>query len=212
VEAACRTAGRARDYPGRFAAGLAPHAVEERYYYARRPEINRVADVGGVVDRLTDANRANRAKGPAGHHGSRPRAGPARRGQKLPLPSDGEATADRNCIREFILARRRAQGLGHGVLYAEAFHHGFVTHSVSVGKSPRKRRPRGALAPLFAFCHRLSWKSWRMRYKAAAGGELGQVGKCGHRWLLCGFFSPASKTTSFRKLVALQHKGGGRGS
>src|SRR5438876_9495026 len=123
VEAACWMAGRAHDYPEQFAAGLAPHAVQEKYYYARRPEINRVVDVTGVVEQIIDANRANRAKGPAGNHGSRLRAELAKRGEKLPLLGDDDVTADRNYIREFLLARRRALGQKHGVQYAEAFHH-----------------------------------------------------------------------------------------
>jgi LmbE family N-acetylglucosaminyl deacetylase len=123
VEAACWMAGRAHDYPEQLAAGLAPHAVQEKYYYARRPEVNRVVDVSGVVDQIIDANRANRAKGPAGNHGSRLRAELARRGQQLPLLGDDDVTADRNYIREFLLARRRALGQSHGVEYAEAYHH-----------------------------------------------------------------------------------------
>lgn len=123
IEAACWMAGRAHDYPEQFAAGLGPHAVQEKYYYARRPEVNRVVDVSGVVEQIIDANRANRAKGPAGNHGSRLRAELAKRGQKLPLLGDDDLTADRNYIREFLLARRRALGQQHGVQYAEAFHH-----------------------------------------------------------------------------------------
>jgi LmbE family N-acetylglucosaminyl deacetylase len=123
VEAACWMAGRAHDYPEQFAAGLAAHAVQERYYYARRPEVNRIVDVSGVLDALIDANRANRAKGPAGNLGSRLRADLAKRGQKLPLLGDDDVTADRSYIKEFILARRRALGQNHGVQYAEAFHH-----------------------------------------------------------------------------------------
>jgi LmbE family N-acetylglucosaminyl deacetylase len=123
IEAACWMAGRAHDYPEQFAAGLAPHAVTEKYYYARRPEINRIVDVSGVVDQIINANRANRAKGPAGNHGSRLRARLARQGKKLPLLGDNDVTADRNYIREFILARRRTLGRKHGVEYAEAFHH-----------------------------------------------------------------------------------------
>src|SRR5690349_15823789 len=123
IEAACWMAGRAHDYPEQLAAGLAPYAVQEKYYYARRPEVNRVVDVSGVVDQIIDANRANRAKGPAGNHGSRLRAELARRGQKLPLLGDDDVTADGNYIREFLLARRRALGQDHGVQYAEAFHH-----------------------------------------------------------------------------------------
>jgi len=123
IEAACWMAGRAHDYPEQLAAGLAVHAVREKYYYARRPETNRVVDVSGVVEQMIDANRANRAKGPAGNHGARLRAELARRGQKLPLLGDDDVTADRNYIREFILARRRALGRAHGVQYAEAFHY-----------------------------------------------------------------------------------------
>ena len=102
---------------------LTPHAVQDKYYYARRPEVTRVVDVSGVVDPIIDANRANRAKGPAGHHGSRLRAELAKRGQKLPLLGDDDVTADRNYIREFILARRRTLGQKYGVQYAEAFHY-----------------------------------------------------------------------------------------
>jgi LmbE family N-acetylglucosaminyl deacetylase len=123
IEAACWMAGRAHDFPEHLVAGLAPHAVREKYYYARRPEINRVVDVSGVIDQIIDANRANRAKGPAGNHGSRLRAELAKRGQKLPLLGDDDATADRSYIKEFLLARRRALGQKHGVQYAEAFHY-----------------------------------------------------------------------------------------
>ena len=123
IEAACWMAGRAHDYPEQFAAGLAPHAVQEKYYYARRPEVNRIVDVSGVVEQIIDANRANRAKGPAGNHGSRLRAELAKRGQKLRLLGNDDDSADRNYIKEFILARGRALGQKHGVQYAEAFHY-----------------------------------------------------------------------------------------
>jgi LmbE family N-acetylglucosaminyl deacetylase len=123
VEAACWMAGRAHDYPEQFAAGLTPHTVQEKYYYARRPEITRVVDVSGVIDQVIDANRANRSKGPAGHHGSQLRAELARRGQKLPLLGDDDGTADRNYIKQFVLARRRTLGQKYGIQYAEVFHH-----------------------------------------------------------------------------------------
>jgi LmbE family N-acetylglucosaminyl deacetylase len=123
LEAACWMAGRAHDYPEQFAAGLEPHAVKEKYYYARRPETTRVVDVSVVVDQMIDANRANRAKGPAGAHGSRLRAELARQGKKLPLLGDDDRTADRNYIKEFVLSGKRALGKAHGVEYAEAFHY-----------------------------------------------------------------------------------------
>jgi len=123
VEAACWMAGRDHDYPEQFAAGLEPHAVQEKYYYARRPEITRVVDISAFVDQKVDANRANRAKGPGGNHGSRLRAALAKKGQRLPLLGDNDATADRNYIKEFLLARDRELGRKHGVDYAEAFHY-----------------------------------------------------------------------------------------
>jgi LmbE family N-acetylglucosaminyl deacetylase len=123
IEAACWMAGRAHDYPEQFAAGLEPHAVKEKYYYARRPEITRVVDISGVIDTKVEANRANQAKGPAGHKGSQLRAELAKKGQRLPVLGDDDATADRNYIREFVLARDRALGRRYGVEYAEAFHY-----------------------------------------------------------------------------------------
>jgi prepilin-type N-terminal cleavage/methylation domain-containing protein len=123
IEAACWMAGRAHDYPEQLAAGLTPHAVREKYYYARRPEVTRVVDVSGVVEQIIDANRANRAKGPAGTHGSQLRAELAKQGKKLPLLGDDDVTADRNYIKQFLLGRKRALGQKYGVEYAEAFHH-----------------------------------------------------------------------------------------
>lgn len=123
IEAACWLAGRAHDYPEQLAAGLEPHTVQDKYYYARRPEITRVVDVSAQVDQIIDANRANRAKGPAGNHGSRLRAVLAKKGQMLPLLGNDDVTADRNYIKEFVLARRRALGQKYGVEYAEAFHY-----------------------------------------------------------------------------------------
>jgi LmbE family N-acetylglucosaminyl deacetylase len=123
VEAACWMAGRDHDYPEQFAAGLRPHAVQEKYYFARRPEITRVVDISGFVDQKIDANRANQAKGPGGRHGSRLRAELAGKNQRLPLLGDDDVSADRNYIKEFLLARNRELGRQYGVEYAEAFHY-----------------------------------------------------------------------------------------
>jgi LmbE family N-acetylglucosaminyl deacetylase len=123
VEASCWMAGRDHDYPEQFAAGLEPHAVQEKYYYARRPEITRVVDISGVIDKKIDANLANKAKGPAGHHGSQLRAELAKKNQRLPILGDDDVTADRNYIKEFLLSRNRELGKKYGVEYAEAFHY-----------------------------------------------------------------------------------------
>src|SRR3954451_8346442 len=74
TEAACWMAGRSHDYAEHFAAGLEPHAVQDKYYFARRPEITRVVDISSTIDKKVEANRANVAKGPGGTHGSQLRA------------------------------------------------------------------------------------------------------------------------------------------
>jgi LmbE family N-acetylglucosaminyl deacetylase len=123
VEAACWMAGRDHDYPEQLAAGLAPKEVQDKYYFARRPEITRVVDISRQIDKKVEANRANRAKGPGGHLGSRLRAELASRNQRLPLLGDDDATADRNYIKEFVMAHNRELGRQYGVEYAEVFHY-----------------------------------------------------------------------------------------
>ena len=84
---------------------------------------------------ISEANRANVAKGPAGTNGSRLRAALATRGLRLPLLGEDDATADRNYIKEFVLTRNRELGRQYGVEYAEV---GRVAH----GREPRTARGR----------------------------------------------------------------------
>jgi LmbE family N-acetylglucosaminyl deacetylase len=123
AEAACWMAGRDHDYPEQFAAGLRPKAVQDKYYFARRPEITRVVDISKQIDKKVEANRANVAKGPAGHLGSRLRKELAKENLRLPLLGDDDATADRTYIKEFALRQSRELGKQYGVEYAEAFHY-----------------------------------------------------------------------------------------
>ncbi len=123
VEAACWMAGRAHDYEEQFAAGLEPKTVADKYYFARRPEITRVVDISKQIDKKIEANRANVAKGPGGHSGSRLRADLAKRNERLPFLGDDDATADRAYIREFSMDRSRELGKQYGVAYAEVFHY-----------------------------------------------------------------------------------------
>jgi len=123
VEAACWMAGRPHDYPEQLAFGLAPKAVQDKYYYARRPEVTRVVDISRQIDKKVEANRANRSKGPGGQLGSRLRAELAKRNQRLPLLGDDDVTAERNYIKEFGMVRSREVGKPYGMAYAEAFHY-----------------------------------------------------------------------------------------
>jgi LmbE family N-acetylglucosaminyl deacetylase len=136
VEAACWMAGRDHDYAEQFAAGLAPHEVQDKYYFARRPEITRIVDISKQIDKKVEINRANTAKGPAGHLGSRLRAELAKKNQRLPLLGDDDVTAERNYIKEFVMRRSRELGKQYGVEYAEAFHY------VPAGASGADHDPR----------------------------------------------------------------------
>ena len=136
LEAACWMAGRAHDFPEQFAAGIKPKTVQDKYYFARRPEVTRVVDISKQIDKKVDAIRANVAKGPGGHSGSRLRAELAKRNQRLPLLGDDDLTADRNYIREFSLTHNQELGKQYGVEYAEAFHY------VAAGASGAEWDPR----------------------------------------------------------------------
>jgi LmbE family N-acetylglucosaminyl deacetylase len=135
VEAACWMAGGRKDYPEHFVGGLEPHAVSERYYFARGPQlVNRIVDIGSTIDRKVEANLANLAQGPAGRAGERLRASLAERGLKLPVLGDDDATANRRYVREFVLADNRELGQRHGLEYAEAFHY-VGPNALAIGRS-----------------------------------------------------------------------------
>lgn len=52
AEAACWMSAGSKDYPEHFDAGLSPHAVKEKYYFARGPQyVNRIVDIGGYMGR-----------------------------------------------------------------------------------------------------------------------------------------------------------------
>jgi LmbE family N-acetylglucosaminyl deacetylase len=124
VEAAAWMAGGTKDYPEHFAAGLSPHAVNEKYYFARfQQRVNRVVDIGPWVEQKIDVNLENVAQGPAGQNGQRLRERLAAGGRRLPLLGDDDHTANREYIREFVLERDRIAGAPHGLAYAEAFHY-----------------------------------------------------------------------------------------
>ena len=122
VEAACWMAGGHLDFPEHFAAGLKPHAVSEKYYYARGPQaVNRVVDISQVIDKKLAAIRANRTM--IGNMVREFRASLAAKKLKLPeLEGDDEAA-----IRAFVELRFRQtaarRGREHGLEYAEQFHY-----------------------------------------------------------------------------------------
>src|SRR5262249_6401013 len=124
VEAACWMAGGSWDLPEHLEAGLKPHAVTEKYYFSRGPQlVNRVVDIGAVMDQKVDANRANVTQGPAGEEGSRLRARLAAQRLRLPGLGNDDETANRQYIRQIVLREDAEWGKKYGVQYAEPFHY-----------------------------------------------------------------------------------------
>jgi LmbE family N-acetylglucosaminyl deacetylase len=124
VEAACWMAGGDKDYPEHFDAGLKPHSVTTKYYFARGPQlVNRIVDISSVVDVKIAANLANKAQGPAGENGAKLRARLAAEGKRLPMLGEDDATANREYIREVVLKRDRQTGSKYGLQFAEPYHY-----------------------------------------------------------------------------------------
>lgn len=124
VEAACWMAGGGKDYPEHFKAGIELHSVREKYYHARGPQlVNRVVDIGSVIDRKIEANLANKAQGPAGNNGVQLRERLARENKRLPILDTDDRTANYRYVKEFLLEDEKALGKQYGLEYAEAFHY-----------------------------------------------------------------------------------------
>ena len=134
MEAACWMAGMDLDYPEQLAADLQPHAVKEKYYFARGPQIvNRVVEISPWIDRKVEANLANKTQGPCGENGARLRAKLASQKLRLPLLGSDDDSANRAYIKNIVLdydsfSQRgvlsdRELGRRYGLEWAEAFHY-----------------------------------------------------------------------------------------
>ena len=115
-------AGGHLDFPEHLDAGLAPHSVSEKYYYARGPQlVNRVVDISSTIDQKMAAIRANKTM--IGHMVGEFRQSLAKRKLKLP---ELEGDPDK-AIRAYADLRFRAafarRGEPYGLDFAERFHH-----------------------------------------------------------------------------------------
>src|ERR1041384_993925 len=96
VEAACWMSGSSKDYPEHFEAGLRPHSVNGKYYFARGPQyVKRVVDIAPFLDQKVALNILNEAQGPAGQTGAQLRRRLTQQGLKLALLGNDDATANR---------------------------------------------------------------------------------------------------------------------
>lgn len=132
VESAAWMAGMSKDYPEQLEAGLKPHSVTEKYYYARGPQIaNRVVDISACIEEKIASIQAIGTQGPGGNSGARLRQRLAERKLRLPVLGDDDATANRKYIEHFVLdedsmhARSvpsdREIGAPYGFQWAERF-------------------------------------------------------------------------------------------
>jgi LmbE family N-acetylglucosaminyl deacetylase len=124
VEAASWMAGGRWDLPEHFEAGIEPHAVQEKYYFARGPQlVNRVVDISSVIDQKVEVNLANVTQGPAGEAGAALRKRLAEQKLKLPVLGDTDATANRQYIKHIVLGEDAELGRRYGLSYAEPYHY-----------------------------------------------------------------------------------------
>ena len=123
VEAACWMAGMGKDYPEHFDAGLRPHLVQQKYYFARGPQyVNRIVDTTDFMDRKIGVNLVNVAQGPAGQNGAQLRRRLHEQGLRLPILGDSDETANREYVRQFVLQRDSETGEKFGLRYGEPYH------------------------------------------------------------------------------------------
>jgi LmbE family N-acetylglucosaminyl deacetylase len=116
VEAACWMSGGSLDLPEHFAAGLKPHSVSEKYYFARGPQlVNRVVDIGPTLSAKIDAIRS--CKTMVEHMMKDLNDSLADRKLRLPKLNPDEF------INAAFVARDQANGTKHGLEYAEEFHY-----------------------------------------------------------------------------------------
>ncbi len=134
VESARWMAGSHLDYPEHIDAGIEPHTVSERYYFARGPQlVNRIVDITRNIDHKVEANRVVVTQGPGGNNGVRLKQRLAEKGKKLPLLGDDDLSANRNYIKHLMLdidspglrgvPSDRETGKPYGLEWAEKFHY-----------------------------------------------------------------------------------------
>ncbi len=122
VEAACWMSGGHLDMPEHFAAGLKPHSVSEKYYFARGPQlVNRVVDIGPTVETKLACLRSCRTM--MEHFVRDLNASLVEKNLRIPVFSGDETAA----IHEFTRVRLenwdRVVGRKYGIDYAEEFHY-----------------------------------------------------------------------------------------
>jgi LmbE family N-acetylglucosaminyl deacetylase len=120
VEAACWMAGGHLDMPEHFAAGLKPHSVSEKYYFARGPQlVNRVVDIGPTFETKLACLRACRTM--VTHMIKDLNASLVERKLHVPVLEAANSDAINEYTKVSLETNDRATGRRFGLDYAEAF-------------------------------------------------------------------------------------------
>ena len=122
VEAACWMSGGHLDMPEHFAAGLKPHGVSEKYYFARGPQlVNRVVDIGPTFETKLACLRS--CKTMITHMIKDLNAVLVERKLRVPALAGADSTAIDEFTKQVLETPNRAAGEKYGLEYAEAFHY-----------------------------------------------------------------------------------------
>jgi LmbE family N-acetylglucosaminyl deacetylase len=122
VEAACWMASGLLDFPEQFEVGLKPHAVSEKYYFARGPQqVNRVVDIERFLPQKIAAIESCETM--IVHMVKDLNDSLAERGLRVPALSGNLETANKEFIQAAFVTRDHVTGAKYGLQYAEEFHH-----------------------------------------------------------------------------------------
>jgi LmbE family N-acetylglucosaminyl deacetylase len=122
VEAACWMGGGLLDFPEQFDAGLKPHSVSEKYYFARGPQlVNRVVDIGDFLPQKIAAIASCETM--IVHMVKDLRDSLAERGLRVPALSGNLDAATKEFIQAAFVTRDHTTGEKYGIQYAEEFHY-----------------------------------------------------------------------------------------
>jgi len=132
VEAARWMAGSVTDYPEQLEV-VKPHAVKERYYFARGPQlVNRIVDITKFIDKKVESNIVCKTQG-AGDSGAQLKKKLSDKGQKLFILGNDDYAANFNYVKEFVLdldseylrgvPSDKKIGEKYGLTWAEQFHY-----------------------------------------------------------------------------------------
>lgn len=120
AEYCCFLAGGRLDFPEQIAAGIKPHRVREKYYWARGEHaVNRVVDISETIERKVDAICA--CKTEVGYMVKGLRESLRRQGLTLPILEADEPTAIRKYVDVCFRAHSKTAGERYGLAYAEEF-------------------------------------------------------------------------------------------